>query len=338
MANKKITFYYSEKNKKAFRLPEKYSHHIVLTEEYKEELKTAFLDAKKNKNKKSKKGKKTAKKKKIIDANLIIRITALIVMVASLAVIIDKVYDYYTDIDYDLGQKESFGVVAVPNEVLSKRDTPLYPEIKTENGLPVESLDYPDVYDPMAVAQFGEAYPDFVYYIYMEMGGFVIDYPVVQGADNDYYLRRNMDGEDNISGTLFMDFRNDRETLKGHNIVYGHNMQNGTMFGNLKNYADKKFFYEHDTIYTFSAKEVVAWKIFSAYETTTDNYYIKTTFENDEEYVEFINKLKSDSRHKVDYELTAESDVLTLSTCHNYNNINGRFVIHAVKVAASPLV
>ena len=50
MAKKKITFYYSEKNKKAFRLPEKYSHHIVLTEEYKEELKTAFLDAKKNKN------------------------------------------------------------------------------------------------------------------------------------------------------------------------------------------------------------------------------------------------------------------------------------------------
>ena len=322
MEKKHKVFYYSEKNPKPFCLPEKYSRYDISV------LPPVTENVKKN----------VKKKKKVkIDVYFFIRVAAVVVMVASLANIADKALDYYNDIAYEESQKDSFGVIAVPNEVLAKRDTPAYPEIETEDG-PVVKLDYPDVYRPEAVAQLGLAYPDFVYYIYMEMGDFVINYPVVQAEDNDFYLRRNMDGEDNLSGTLFLDYRNDRDTFKGHNIIYGHNMQNGTMFGRLKDYEKRSFFEEHNMIYTFSAGEVIAWQIFSAYETTTDNYYIKTVFKDDGEYLEFIQTLQKDSFHKTDIVLTEESDVLTLSTCHKYDTNKGRFVVHAVKVGSTPLV
>ena len=164
-----------------------------------------------------------------------------------------------------------------------------------------------------------------------------VNYSVVQSTDNDYYLRRNINGEDNLSGTLFLDYRNESDMSYGNNIVYGHNMQNGTMFGSLKKYADKAYFDSHLMIYTYTDTEVTAWKIFSVYETTTDNYYIQTNFVNKTNYLEFIKGLQQDSIHQSDVVLTEDTPILTLSTCHKYDYANGRFVIHAAQVFTSAI-
>lgn len=323
-----IIFYYSDKNARPLRLPAKYEKYGLS-----DQCTSAG-------------GKKLRKKKKFKpDITFFIRIVAFVVMIGSIGIIIDKSLDYLRDIEFNNAIDEKFEITAQENELLIKKETPVYPELPEGTA---ERLEYPAVLDPDNIAQFAVAYKDFRFYIYMPMKTSDIKYPVFQSLDNDYYLRRNIDGEDNLSGTLYLDYRNDFTTLRSddedtgilnrNNIVYGHNMQNGTMFGTLKQYTDAAFFKSNNMIYTYSATEVIAWQIFSAYETDTENYYIDTTFESDEQYVEFLQKLKNDSLHTSDVILTAESDILTLSTCHTYDDPKGRFVVHAVKVASTPLV
>ena len=71
-----------------------------------------------------------------------------------------------------------------------------------------------------------------------------INYPVVQASDNEYYLRRLLDGSYNFAGTLFMDYRNAVELSDWNSIIYGHNLKNDLMFGTLPKYKDKAYFDE----------------------------------------------------------------------------------------------
>ena len=79
------------------------------------------------------------------------------------------------------------------------------------------------------------------------------------------------------------------------------------------------------------------WKIFSVRTTTTDEYYIKTAFSSKDNYYQFIEDFKLKSLYRSDVILTAEDDILTLSTCHKYDVSNGRLVVHAVKVGTGML-
>lgn len=73
----------------------------------------------------------------------------------------------------------------------------------------------------------------------------VINYPVVQSDDNEYYLRRLMDGSSNTAGTLFADYRCSPDFSDPHTVIYGHNMKNDTMFGILPEYGAQEFYEPH---------------------------------------------------------------------------------------------
>ena len=73
--------------------------------------------------------------------------------------------------------------------------------------------------------------PDIVAWIRIEAAG--IDYPVVQGKDNEYYLHHTFKGEENIAGSIFMDYRNTPDFSDENTIIYGHNMRDGSMFAAL---------------------------------------------------------------------------------------------------------
>ena len=88
-----------------------------------------------------------------------------------------------------------------------------------------------------------EINPDIVAWIYIE--GTKINYPIVQGEDNSYYLKHLFSGEWNGSGCIFLDFRNDASFADRHSIIYGHHMKNGTMFTDLDKYKKQEFFDEH---------------------------------------------------------------------------------------------
>ena len=70
----------------------------------------------------------------------------------------------------------------------------------------------------------------------------VINYPVVQGKNNDQYLRKDLDGKYLVSGTLFADYRNGELNEDANYIIYGHNMKNGTMFSSLAKYKQQSYY------------------------------------------------------------------------------------------------
>ena len=73
----------------------------------------------------------------------------------------------------------------------------------------------------------------------------VLEYPVVRGKDNSYYLNHTVQKTYNIAGSIFLDYRNERDFSDSKNIIYGHNMKDGSMFHVLRNYQDIDFFQEH---------------------------------------------------------------------------------------------
>lgn len=73
----------------------------------------------------------------------------------------------------------------------------------------------------------------------------VLGYPVVRGEDNSYYLNHTVQKTYNIAGSIFLDYRNERDFSDSKNIIYGHNMKDGSMFHVLRNYQDIDFFQEH---------------------------------------------------------------------------------------------
>ncbi|KEK26451.1 class B sortase [Bacillus gaemokensis] len=163
-----------------------------------------------------------------------------------------------------------------------------------------------------------------------------INYPIVQAKDNDYYLYRNYKGEDMRAGSIFMDHRNDVKAQNRNTVLYGHRMKDGSMFGSLKKMLEKDFFMSHHKLYYDTLFEGYDVEVFSAYTTTTDFYYIQTDFKNDEEYTSFLQNIKEKSLYKVDTAVTANDQILTLSTCdYALDPEAGRLVVHAKLVKRS---
>jgi SrtB family sortase len=164
---------------------------------------------------------------------------------------------------------------------------------------------------------------------YLKIEGTKIDFPVVQGPDNSYYLTRDLTGKDNVSGAAFMDAANDSLNLGFNTILYAHNMRDGSMFHDLRNYVDKAYYNTHSTIKFTTLLEETEWEIFSFYETTVDFNYIRTSFDSADEFNEFIlSPVKERSFYDTGVEVDKNDRVLTLSTCTNRID-DTRFVVHA---------
>ena len=82
---------------------------------------------------------------------------------------------------------------------------------------------------------------------WLTVDGTRIDYPVMQGKTNDDYLNKDPYGEFSLSGSIFLDSRNDKMFSDPYSLVYGHHMEYGAMFGSLDEYAGKEFFDAHKT-------------------------------------------------------------------------------------------
>lgn len=164
---------------------------------------------------------------------------------------------------------------------------------------------------------------------YLSVNNTKINYPVVQASTNSYYLNRDFNKRKNSMGWIFMDYRNDAKDLDKNTIIYGHNIKQGIMFGTLK-YALNSSWYkkESNQVITFNTPtKNMKWRIFSIYRIPATEDYLKTEFESDEEYMEFLNMLKNRSIYNFNVELNESSKILTLSTCFSHTT---RHVVHAV--------
>ena len=162
---------------------------------------------------------------------------------------------------------------------------------------------------------------------WLRIEGSAIDYPVVQGGDNVFYLTHGLKKEKNVNGSIFMDYRNGPGTDK-HLILYGHNMKNKTMFAELLHYESRWFFERHPVIEFSTLYEDTRWEIFSVHFTDIRHDYIRVDFENDSDFKTFVEDLKSRSLHPTDIRVDEKDMILTLSTCSAQRD-DARFAVHA---------
>ena len=158
-----------------------------------------------------------------------------------------------------------------------------------------------------------------------------IDYPILQADDNAYYMDKDFYGEYSYPGSIFLDFRCDFNNMyqAAHQIIYGHNMKNGTMFQQLTKYRDEDFFNENRYINIDTLYGSYVFEVFAAYETPVSFNYLITDFTDREKWLEFIEVFRQKSDFETDIILTRSDVVLTLSTCTNSHEDNMRYVIHA---------
>ncbi|MDU7454095.1 MULTISPECIES: class B sortase [Clostridium] len=153
-----------------------------------------------------------------------------------------------------------------------------------------------------------------------------INYPILQGQDNEEYLYKDINNEYIVSGSIFMNYLNngfdDQNT-----VLFGHNMKNGTMFANLKKYKEEDFFYNNNYIeIELSNGQYLKYKVFSVYITDINDNYTKTSFEDKDEYKEFLERIKNKSIYKSDISVNENDKIITLSTC-SYEFDDARLVV-----------
>lgn len=161
-----------------------------------------------------------------------------------------------------------------------------------------------------------------------------INNPIVHTSDNSYYLKRSFEKESNQAGTIFMDYRN--ASFNDRNVVlFGHSMLDDTMFGSLQDIFQNDFFdtKENNYIQIYNKdNELLTYQIFSYYIIEKEEYYITTSFKNDSDFNKFIDTITRRSYKKFDVEVTANDNILTLSTCSGTGGTSKRKVVHAKRV------
>ena len=166
---------------------------------------------------------------------------------------------------------------------------------------------------------------------YLKVNNTDVEYVVVKGNDNDFYLNHNFNKEYNVAGWIFADYKNNFDGTDKNIVIYGHNMQDGSMFASLKNILTNDW--QNNTnkeIKLVTEQGTIAYQIFSSYIIAPEEYYITTSFENNEEYKQFLITLKQRSYYDYNVEVNESDNILTLSTCTGTGN--NRIVIHARQI------
>ena len=175
-----------------------------------------------------------------------------------------------------------------------------------------------------------EKNPDTV--AYLKVNNTNIDYVVVKGQDNKYYLDHNFNKDKNVSGWVFADYRNRFDGNDRNIIVYGHNTWDGSMLGSLRNVLKEEWYQNKDNhkIMFITENELAYYQVFSTYVTDSEEYYITTSFTSDSDFETFINTLKFRSYYDYNVRLSKDDSILTLSTCSGDGK--QRIVLHAKKI------
>lgn len=168
--------------------------------------------------------------------------------------------------------------------------------------------------------------PDTVGYI--KVNNTNIEYIVVQGKNNSYYLSHNFEKKWNRAGWVFADYRNQLDETDKNIILYAHDTKDGSMFETLKNVLKEEWYKnpENHEIIFITEQNTYHYKVFSSYSVIPEEYYIQTNF-NKESFSSFVKELKKRSIYDYQTEVTGNDKIITLSSCLNEGK--KRVVLHA---------
>ncbi len=163
---------------------------------------------------------------------------------------------------------------------------------------------------------------------WISVEGTNINYPIVQGEDNDYYLDHAFTGDYLPIGSVYADYRCNTSMNRNYNTVfYAHNITSGAMFHDVTKFFEDEYVDNVKiVIYTLDGKFI--YEPFAIYESRYDNNYFKTGFTSSKDFLEFTEKIKGDATKVKDIEFTTSDRLITLSTCTNGASTQ-RYALHA---------
>ena len=150
-----------------------------------------------------------------------------------------------------------------------------------------------------------------------------INYPVVQGQDNDFYLSRLIDGSDGECGTLFLDC-NAKGTDRNQ-VIYGHHMKDGSMFASLLRYQEQDYYDKHPVLYYITPRQSYEVRLFAGFSTTAVSAAYNRCFDRCD-FGDWLKVMQSQSDFQSEVIPATGDQVLTLSTCA-YSFENARYVV-----------
>ena len=174
--------------------------------------------------------------------------------------------------------------------------------------------------------------PDIVAWIYIPNSP--INYPVVQGSDNKEYLHKAFDGSTGwlaSAGTIFLDSANSPYFSDRNSALYGHHMNDGSMFASLSDWQNNDEFNAHRDIYVLTSQGNYRLKTFALIKTTGDDALVQTSFSSDENYLSYIQDKLDRSVTTQEGEVLSAADIrqsMLFSTCE-YSQADGRAVLFA---------
>lgn len=171
-----------------------------------------------------------------------------------------------------------------------------------------------------------EINPDIIGWIYLE--DTQINYPVVQGSDNSYYLNRLFDGTVNRAGSIYLDVDCASDFSGRNSVIYGHHLKNGTMFTDLMGYKKQEFYDEHPTALLITPERKFKLHFFSGYVANVSASAWDMEF-SDEDYGQWLSELVEKSTFAPGIEPAISDRIVTLSTC-TYEFSNARYVLHGI--------
>lgn len=154
----------------------------------------------------------------------------------------------------------------------------------------------------------------------------VISYPVLKGGDNDYYLHHTLNGTENASGSIFMDAVCEPDLSGDNTILYGHHMNNGSMFASLSNYKQEGYLEAHPVLYYYTPTQNYMLQVFTCFVTGGDSDVYAFNFDTRDQFQEFINRMYSRSNFDTGVQVTSSDHIMTLSTC-SYEYDDARYVV-----------
>lgn len=182
--------------------------------------------------------------------------------------------------------------------------------------------------------------PDIVAWIYIPDSP--VNYPVVQGGDNEEYLHKAFDGSTGwlaSAGTIFLDSANAADFSDRNSALYGHHMNDGSMFASLSNWQNNDEFNAHRDIYVLTPQGNYRLKTFALVKTTGDDALVQPNFSSDESYLSYIQDKLDRSVTTQEGEVLSAADIrqsMLFSTCE-YSQADGRAVLFAAVVETTVL-
>ena len=169
---------------------------------------------------------------------------------------------------------------------------------------------------------------------WIEISGTNINYPVLQGKDDEYYLTHNYKKQKSEKGSIFLSKSYDWSLPSSNLLIYGHNLINGQMFKDLLKYSDEEFYKKHPLIRFTTNNKDTEFEIISVFksrvyyknEKNVFRYYDFINAKTEEEYDQFVKNAKEASLYNINKKAKYGDQLITLVTC-SYHTENGRFVV-----------